>query len=136
LAVASFASQIAAIERGEQKPVMKVGNLSMRREFLDVRDVVDAYVRTILRFDSLPNGSVFNIASGDAITVDAILKMLLAMSPKKIEVTTDLELVRPNDIPVMVGNAEAVRRALQWTPRHRVADTLKSVLEYYRQFHS
>jgi len=133
LAVASFALQIAAIERGEQKPVMKVGNLSMRREFLDVRDVVDAYVRTIQRFDSLPNASVFNIASGEAIAVDAILKMLLAMSAKEIEVTPDPELLRPNDTPVMVGNAEAARRALQWTPRHRVADTLKSVLDYYRQ---
>lgn len=133
LAVASFASQIAAIERGEQRPVLKVGNLSMRREFLDVRDVVDAYVRTIQRFDSLPNGSVFNIASGDAIAVDAILKMLLAMSSKEIKVAPDPELMRPNDTPVMVGNAEAVGNALGWTPRRKVADTLKSVLDYYRQ---
>ena len=133
LAVASFASQIAAIERGEQKPVMKVGNLSMRREFLDVRDVVDAYLRTIQRFDSLPNGAVFNIASGEAIEVDAVLKMLLAMSAKKIEVATDPALLRPNDTPIMVGNAEAAHRALGWTPRQRVADTLKSVLDYYRQ---
>jgi GDP-4-dehydro-6-deoxy-D-mannose reductase len=133
LAVASFASQIAAIERGERKPVMKVGNLSMRREFLDVRDVVDAYVRAIQRFDSLSNGSVFNVASGDAIAVDAILKMLLAMSSKEIKVAPDPELMRPNDTPVMVGNAEAVRRALEWTPRRRLVDTLKSVLDYYRQ---
>ncbi len=133
LAVASFASQIAAIERGEQKPVMKVGNLSMRREFLDVRDVVDAYVRTIQRFDTLPNGAVFNIASGEAIALDAILKMLLAMSSTKIKVVPDPELMRPNDTPVMVGNAEAARRALEWTPGHKVADTLKSVLDYYRQ---
>ncbi len=133
LAVASFASQIAAIERGEQKPVMKVGNLSMRREFLNVRDVVDAYVRAIQRFDSLPNGSAFNIASGDAIAVDAILKMLLAMSAKEIKVAPDPDLMRPNDTPVMVGNAEAARRALEWAPRRRVADTLKSVLDYYRQ---
>ncbi len=133
LAVASFASQIAAIERGEQSSVMKVGNLSMRREFLDVRDVVDAYLRTIQRFDSLPNGSVFNIASGEAIAVDAILKMLLAMSTKEIKVAPDPELMRPNDTPIMVGNAEAARRSLGWTPRHRASDTLKSVLDYYRR---
>jgi GDP-4-dehydro-6-deoxy-D-mannose reductase len=133
LAVASFASQIAAIERGEQEPVMKVGNLSMRREFLDVRDVVDAYVKAIQRFDSLPNGSVFNIASGVAIEVDAILKMLLAMSWKTIDLAQDPQRIRPNDTPVMVGNAEALRRALDWRPRRRVADTLKSVLDYYRE---
>ncbi len=133
LAVASFASQIAAIERGEQKPVMKVGNLSMQREFLDVRDVVEAYVRAIQRFDSLPNGSVFNIASGKPMALGAILKMLLAMATKKIEIAPDPELMRPNDMPIMVGNAEAARRALDWIPRRTVADTLRSVLDYYRQ---
>jgi len=132
LVVASFASQIAAIERGEQEPVMKVGNLSMRREFLDVRDVVDAYVRAIQRFDSLLNGAVFNIASGDAIAVDAILEMLLTMSSKEIKIAPDPERMRPNDTPIMVGNAEAARRALEWGPHRRVADTLKSVLDYYR----
>jgi GDP-4-dehydro-6-deoxy-D-mannose reductase len=133
LAVPSFASQIAAIERGEQEPEIKVGNLSMRRDFLDVRDVVDAYVRTILRFDGLSNGAVFNIASGDAIAVDAILKLLLTMSSKEIKVVPDPERMRSNDMPVMVGNAKAIRRALQWTPRRRVVDTLKSVLDYYRE---
>ncbi len=133
LAVASFASQIAAIERGEQKPVMKVGNLSMQREFLDVRDVVEAYIRAIQRFDSLPNGAVFNIASGQAFAVEAILKMLLAMSSKEIQVALDSGRIRPNDTPIMVGNAEALQRALGWKPRRTVEDTLKSVLDYYRQ---
>jgi len=41
--------------------------------------------------------------------------------------------MRPNDTPIMAGNAEAARRALAWMPRQRVADTLKSVLDYYRQ---
>lgn len=133
LAVASFAAQIAAIERGEHEPVIKVGNLAMRRDFLDVRDVVDAYVRAIQRFDSLSNGAVFNIASGDAIAVDVILEMLLTMSSKEIKVMPDPERMRRNDTPVVVGNAEAARRALEWIPRRRVVDTLKSVLDYYRQ---
>ncbi len=105
----------------------------MRREVLDVRDVVDAYVLTIQRFDKLPNGTVLNIASGEAIALDAILKMLLAMSAKEIKVVPDPDLMRPNDTPVMVGNAEAFRRALQWSPQRTVVDTLKSVLDYYRQ---
>ena len=131
--VPSFAAQIAAIERGEQEPVIRVGNLSIRREFLDVRDVVDAYVRAIQRFDSLPNGAVFNIASGKAISVDAILEMLLTMSTKEIEVMPDAERIRPHDTPVMLGDAEAARGALEWWPRRGVEDTLKSVLDYYRQ---
>ena len=133
LVVPSFAAQIAAIERGEQQPVIRVGNLSIRREFLDVRDVVDAYVRAIQRFDSLPNGAVFNIASGKAISVDTILEMLLTMSTKEIEVMPDPERIRPHDTPVMLGDAKAARGALEWWPRRGVEDTLKSVLDYYRQ---
>jgi GDP-D-mannose dehydratase len=55
------------------------------------------------------------------------------MSAKRIEVAPDPQLMRPADTPVMVGNAEAARRALGWAPQHAVADTLKSVLDYYRQ---
>lgn len=131
--VPSFASQIVAIERGLQEPIIKVGNLSMRRDFLDVRDVVDAYIAAILCFDRLANGAVFNIASGEAIEVENILKTLLMLSSKEIKIARDQERMRPNDIPVMAGNAKAISRALQWEPRRRMADTLKWVLDYYRE---
>lgn len=133
MAIASFASQIAAIERGAQQPVMKVGNLSVQREFLDVRDVVAAYALAIQHFDRLPNGSVFNIASGEAIGIDTILQMLLKMSSKEITVVQDPNLVRPNETPVMTGNGEAARRALEWVPRRTLRDTLTSMLDYYRE---
>jgi GDP-4-dehydro-6-deoxy-D-mannose reductase len=133
MAIASFASQIAAIERGAQQPVMKVGNLSVQREFLDVRDVVAAYSLAIQHFDRLPNGSVFNIASGEAIGIDTILEMLLKMSSKEITVVQDPNLVRPNETPVMTGNGEAARRALEWVPRRTLRDTLTSMLDYYRE---
>ena len=131
-AVPAFALQIAAIERGAQEPVMRVGNLSMRRDFLDVRDVVDAYVRAILRFDELPNGAVFNIASGQAVTIERVLDMLLSLSPVRIEIVSDPQRMRSNDAEVMIGNADAVRRALGWEPRRSIAETLRSVLEHFR----
>src|SRR5262245_21426591 len=67
--VPDFAAQIAAIERGEQKPVITVGNLDSWRDLMDVNDVVDAYVRCVLRFDQLAPGSALNVASGEAISV-------------------------------------------------------------------
>ena len=130
--VPDFAKQIADIERGKQPPRMKVGNLAVRRDFLDVRDVVEAYVKVITRFDELPNGAVFNIASGNAIAVEDVLKSLLAMSPKKIEIAPDPELMRPNDMPVIAGDSRALRRAVDWAPRRSVTDTLMAVLDYYR----
>src|SRR6185437_8321758 len=128
--IPAFASQIVAIERGIQEPIIKVGNLSMRRDFLDVMDVVDAYMKIIQRFDDLPNGAIFNIASGNAVAVENLLNTLLAFSSKKIDVVSDPARMRENDTPVMAGDAQALRRAVDWVPHRGMPDTLKSVLAY------
>lgn len=128
----AFAAQIARIERGEQKPVIEVGDLSSARDFLDVRDVVDAYASALMRFDAIPNGSVMNIASGEARVVRTILDDLLAMSNIKIEVVVDQARLRPSDMPVIAGEAALARRLLDWTPRCAWGDTLRSVLEFWR----
>jgi GDP-4-dehydro-6-deoxy-D-mannose reductase len=130
--VPSFVAQLVRIERGQQEPVMRVGNLTMRRDFLDVRDVVDAYVRAILRFDQLPPGCAINIASGKSIAIEDILKMLLSLSNIKIDVIVDRERFRASESPVTVGDASRARALLDWTPRIDLLDTLKSILDWYR----
>jgi GDP-4-dehydro-6-deoxy-D-mannose reductase len=130
--VPAFAAQIAKIERGEQDAVMKVGSLTNRRDFLDVRDVVDAYVRARLRFDDLPSGCVLNVASGRTVSMREVLDMLLALSPKKIEIMEDPGRVRSNDASIVVGDASLARRLLGWEPRTTIGVTLSSVLEHYR----
>jgi GDP-4-dehydro-6-deoxy-D-mannose reductase len=131
--VPSFASQIAAVERGEQGPVIKVGSLSGRKDFLDVRDVVNAYVQAILRFDSLPNGCALNIATSNAVSIAELLKILLSLSSKKIAVMEDPARVRKSNVSVASGNADLARNLLGWAPRIEIAATLASVLEFYRQ---
>ena len=130
--VPAFAAQIARIERGEQPPVISVGNLSARRDFLDVGDVVDAYCRIIARFDDLPAGCVMNLASGHAISVADILDKLVSMSSTKIEIVQDAARMRPSDTPVVVGNAGLARRLLGWEPKVDFSSTLAAVLDYYR----
>lgn len=127
-----FAAQIARIERGEQEPVIRVGDLSSARDFLDVRDVVDAYASALMKFDSVPNGSVMNIASGEARVVQTILDDLLGLSKVKIEVVVDQARLRASDTPVVMGDAALARRLLGWVPRHAWSDTLKSVLDFWR----
>jgi GDP-4-dehydro-6-deoxy-D-mannose reductase len=130
--VPDFAAQISAIERGGQEPVIKVGNLKSRRDLLDVHDVVDAYVRAVLRFDEVPPGAAINVASGEAISVGEILNMLLSLSPRRIEVRQDIDRVRSSDIPVILGDASLARRLLGWKPQRAIADTLHTVLAHYR----
>ena len=83
-AIASFAGQIAAIERGAP-PVLRVGNLDARRDFSDVRDVVDAYLAMIG-----PSGGsgTFNVCSGRALRIGDVLDALLALAEVEIEVVT------------------------------------------------
>ena len=92
--IPAFAAQIAKIERGEQEPVIRVGDLRNRRDFLDVQDVVDAYAEALLRFDGLPNGAAINLASGDARAIQEALDILMALSRVKIDVAIDPALLQ------------------------------------------
>jgi GDP-4-dehydro-6-deoxy-D-mannose reductase len=131
---AAFAAQIARIERGAQAPRMMVGNLKSRRDFLDVRDVVDFYLRAIVRFDEIPNGSAINVASGQSRTIEEILAILLSMSHKDIEVAVDPERLRSAETNTesVVGDAALARRLLGWQPRFDIRQTLQTVLDDFR----
>jgi len=130
--VPAFAQQIARIERGESAPIISVGDLSSARDFLDVRDVVDAYARTLMMFDDIENGSIINVASGTPRIVRGILDELLALSRIKIEISVDPARLRKSDTPVVACDAALARRILQWQPTRAWQDTLRSVLDYWR----
>jgi GDP-4-dehydro-6-deoxy-D-mannose reductase len=127
-AVPAFAAQIARIEAGQAEPVMRVGDLSAERDFLDVADVVDAYLAAIQRSDKLTSGTVLNLASGVPRRMQAVLDGLLALSRKTIRIEIDPARMRPGDIPRYVGNAAAAHRVLGWSPRRTFEATLADVL--------
>lgn len=129
--IPSFAAQIARIEGGQQKPVISVGNLESARDFLDVRDVVQAYVKAIVLQD-LPPSRVFNLASGVPRTIADALQQLLALTDVRIEVKADPGRMRPSDIPVAFGDASRARDELQWEPQIPWAQTLRDILETFR----
>ena len=131
-AVPAFAAQIAAIERGERKPVMRVGNLDARRDFLDVRDVVEAYLLAATA-PSLPRGVVLNLASGEPRRIGDVLDALLALSQVAIRVEPDPALMRSSDIPVTAGNAARARALLGWRPSIPWETTLRDVLDDHRR---
>jgi GDP-4-dehydro-6-deoxy-D-mannose reductase len=131
-ALPSFAAQIARIERGQQPPVLKVGNLDGMRDFLDVRDVADAYVRCVLRSADLAPGTILNIASGVPVSIRTLLDQMLAAARVPIQVETDPARWRANDLPCFVGDATAARRALGWVLRYDGAALALALLEAQR----
>jgi GDP-4-dehydro-6-deoxy-D-mannose reductase len=131
-AIPSFAAQIARIERGLQEPLMRVGSLDSMRDFLDVQDVVDAYVSAVLLADELPVGCLMNLASGKPRRIGDMLDALLAMSDVRIEVTPDPARFRPSDTPLVVGDNSRAYALLGWQPQRDMDYTLASVLGYWR----
>ena len=129
--VPAFARQVARIEAGLQPPVLNVGALDPLRDFLDVRDVTDAYV-ACLRTDWAP-GTILNIASGTPRRIGDVLAALVAMAGITASVSTGAALLRPADIPTATGNAHAARTALGWSPRIPWNQTLADVLDDWRQ---
>jgi GDP-4-dehydro-6-deoxy-D-mannose reductase len=125
----SFARQIVAIERGENEPVLKVGNLSPVRDYLDVRDVIRAY--RLLATAGQP-GQVYNVSSGQPLTVQQGLEILLKGSRCQVEVQPDPDRQRPADIPYLVGDSGKLRRQTGWQPDRDIRATLHELLERAR----
>jgi GDP-4-dehydro-6-deoxy-D-mannose reductase len=130
--VPSLAAQIARIERGEQAPPLRVGNLGSEREFLDVRDVVRAYAGLIEHAETLPMRAVFNVATGRAVRISEILSRLQAMARRHIPVEQDPARMRVSDIPRATGDASAIRAAIGWAPEIELNEMLRDVLDAMR----
>lgn len=127
--IPDFASQIAKVEAGLQDPVIWVGNLSAKRDFCDVRDVVRAYY-SIMEKGQI--GRIYNIASGQAVPIQSILDQLLSLSTVPIEVKIDQKKFRPADVPVIYSSISRIKAETGWEPQIKLYDTLKDTLEFWR----
>jgi len=125
-----FAKQIADIEKGRRPPVVRVGNLTARRDFTDVRDVVRAYW---LALEKGEPGEVYNIASGRAWTIREMLDLLLSLSKSKIKVEEDPARMRPSDVPVLLGDSSKFRDRTGWSPSIPFEKTIADLLAYWRE---
>lgn len=133
--LSSFAAQIAAIEAGRAEPRLKVGDLTKARDFLDVRDVVDAYARLIAAAPNLSaRVNIFNIASGEPRTIQSLLDGLRARAKTAFDIEIDETLLRPShsDIASVACDASRLRAATGWRPRHRIDDMLQALLDDWR----
>ena len=126
----SMARQIALIEQGRLEPVIRVGNLDAQRDFTDVRDVVRAYAALM---DAAPPAVIFNVASGVGRTMRSLLDALIARARVQVRVELDPARLRPSDVPIIVGDATRLRRAIGWEPAISFDQMLDDLLEYWRR---
>ena len=117
---------------GLQAPTVEVGNLEPRRDFLDVRDVCDAYIACINRRHALSPGAIFNVASGEPRRIGDVLEDLRALAGVAVEVRVDRSRVRITEMPLVCGNAARAGDLLGWTPTTPWRQTLQDVLDDWR----
>jgi GDP-4-dehydro-6-deoxy-D-mannose reductase len=129
-AVASFARQIAVIQKQKSEPVLRTGDLRPRRDLTDVRDVVQAY--QLLMEKGRP-GEAYNIASGVAHSMQSIVDRLLHLASLRAEIRADVSQLRAADSAVIRGDPSRLRRELGWSPRFDLDRMLLDTLQYWRQ---
>jgi GDP-4-dehydro-6-deoxy-D-mannose reductase len=125
-ALAAFARQLAAIRAGACEPVLRVGNLQARRDYLDVRDVARAYL-TLL--DAGAPGGVYNVSTGQPRSMAELVGEMVELSGTGARVEVDPARVRPLDVPLLSGDPSALR-ALGWAPAIPLRQTLADLLAH------
>jgi len=126
-----WARQIARIERGDSPPILKVGNLKVRRDFCDVRDVAKAY---ILLLKKGRRGEPYNICSGKAVALQEVLDLLVkeAMVSKPISIDIDPARFRKIDTAIQVGTNQRIYGEIGWSAKIPLHQGLHDLLAYWR----
>lgn len=126
----AFGMQIARIEAGLQEPIIHVGDLSAKRDFTDVRDIVRAYQMITEKGSS---GGVYNVASNKAYTIQALLDTMITHSKVKIDVTVDAERLRPVTIPILQGDCAHLHAETGWQPLISFEQSVADIMNDCRQ---
>lgn len=127
--VPDLCKQVAEIEAGKKDPVLYVGNLSAKRDFTDVRDVVRAYSLLLTKGE---RGETYNVGRGETVAIRELLDAVLRFATCEIKVETDMKKLRPVDVPVIEADITKIYQTVGWRPEIPLEETLQEVLDDWR----
>lgn len=125
----NFAKQVARIAAGLDEPVIRVGNLEAIRDFTDVRDMVRGYW---LAVNHATPGEVYNLCSGEGITIRELLDRLIELAGVDVRIEQDPARMRPSDVEILLGDRSKFERDTGWKPEIPFDQTLRDTYEYWR----
>jgi len=128
--LSSFARQVAGIRRGTRGETIEVGNLDVKRDFLDARDVCDAYVVLLMKGRA---GETYNVCSGKSYRIGDMLREMCRIANVDVTIRVDSTRLRPVDMPDLRGDPGKMRAHTGWTARREIGETLASLLDYWDQ---
>jgi len=129
---ASFAGQIARIERGSLPPILEAGDLAAGRDFLDVSDVTAACLRVLDLAEDLPDGGIFNVGTGIVTPVSAILDAFRGLTDADFAVQVAPDRTRPTGARSQGCDPTAFAAATGWAPVIPLAQSLQAMLDAAR----
>jgi GDP-4-dehydro-6-deoxy-D-mannose reductase len=129
----SLAAQIAEIEAGLRPPRLEMGNLSAQRDFLDVRDVCNAYIAMLGAAPESDGACVYNVASGSSYRISDVVEKFCAHAKRPFEIVIDPARLRPSDIPLAVGTSAKLSAATGWAPTIDIDEIIEALLVHWRK---
>ena len=127
-APSDFVRQLVRIKKGQQRPVIEVGNLKPRRAFLDVRDTVRGFY---LAATKGKRGEAYNLCAARTNEVGELLRKAIRLSGVTPEIRPVPRLMRPSDEKIIFGSTRKMRKDTGWRPLNSLEQTLGSMLEYW-----
>lgn len=126
--VPGFIKRIMDIKAsGRQEGVIETGDISIVRDFVDVRDVVEAYYQLLLKGKS---GEVYNICSGKGVQLSEIIELVAGKVGVKVATKVNEEYVRPRDNKIIIGTSEKIRHEIGWQPQIILDDTIQDMIDW------
>jgi len=123
-----IARQVVALEEGKASSI-KIGNLEAKRDFLDMRDITDAYWKILIKGKP---GEIYNVCRGESLKIQSILDKLIDFSGKDIAIQVDPAKLRKSDVPDFIGDNQKLIE-IGWTPKYKMDQTLLDLLNSLRQ---
>jgi GDP-4-dehydro-6-deoxy-D-mannose reductase len=125
--IPSFIQQLLDIAENHKAHKMRVGNVDISRDFLDVRDVADAYYK-ILRHGQ--SGEIYNVCGGAGVKLRDVIALIAEKLNMEVELQIDPELIRPADNMVVIGDNSKLRRELNWEKRYELEATIDDMIRF------
>jgi len=125
-AIPAFANQLLELKKnGFHCGDVIAGDVSITRDFIDVRDVVAAYYTL---FERGMKGNIYNICSGNGVTLKTVIEMMASLLHLKINIIKNLSLIRPNDNKIIIGSNQKMTTQLGWKPQFSLEQSLRDTL--------
>ena len=128
--ISSFVKQLVECKLSGKPAVLHTGNVEIIRDFLDVRDVVDAYYKLL---HNGKNGEVYNICSGEGTRLRTIIETLGKLLDMEVTIQTDPSRIRPTDNLVIIGDNSKLKQTISWDLTHTLTDSLQDMIKYYME---